>query len=68
MPTLGQHVGMYIISWLFWFVIVYFFSYMVQLRKGPVSDKKRLFWLANKIALFCTFASLAVNVVLRMRA
>ncbi|MBP2635180.1 MAG: hypothetical protein H6Q72_1087 [Firmicutes bacterium] len=65
MFTLSQHVGMYIISWLFWFIIIYFFGYLVQFRRGTLPDKKKLFVIANRVALACTLGTLIINVVLQ---
>ena len=62
MFDLGEQVGLFILSWIFWFIALYLFVYFFQRKVGKTLSTREKIFLVGKVSLLCT----AANVILRL--
>ncbi len=65
MPDISQQIMMFVISWLFWFIIISLFAYLFQRKRGIMLGKQERIFLVGKVSFLCVAASVLVNVILR---
>ncbi|HML31993.1 hypothetical protein [Sporomusa sphaeroides] len=66
MDDLGQQVGLFIISWIFWFVIFYVFAYLLQRKTGKNQGTWERIVLVGKVSLLCAAANIAISIGVKM--
>ena len=66
MTDLGQQVGLFIISWVFWFIILYVFVYFREKKPGKTQEAWERIFLIGKVSLLCAAANTAVSIGVRM--
>lgn len=64
MAEAGQLVGMFLLSWLFWFPVMYLFTHFFFKKQGAVMATRQKMVAAGKGALFCTTAVAAIRLIL----
>lgn len=65
MVDLNQQVGMFIISWVFWFIIIYVVAYFLQRKTGKIQETRERIFLVGKVSLLCAAANIAINIIVR---
>ncbi|HWR09705.1 hypothetical protein [Sporomusa sp.] len=64
MVDIGQLMALLVLSWLFWFALIYGFIYPFQRKLGkPMALKDRII-LAAKVSLLCASAAAAIRFIL----
>ncbi|GMB02063.1 hypothetical protein [Pelosinus sp. IPA-1] len=64
MPDISQQICMFIISWVFWFIIISLFAYLFQKKRGIILGTQERIFLVGKVSFLCVAASVLVNAVL----
>lgn len=64
MVEVGQHVGMFLLSWLFWFPVMYLFTHFFSKKQKAVMATRQKIVAAGKGALFCATAAAAIRLIL----
>lgn len=66
MTDLGQQVGLFIISWVFWFINIYVFAYFLRKKIGKIQKTRERIFLVGKVSLLCAAANTAISIGVRM--
>lgn len=66
MAEAGQQAGLFLLSWLFWFPVMYLFTHLFSRQQGTVLTTRQKLATAGKGALFCTTAAAAIRWILRV--
>lgn len=66
MTDLGQQVGLFVISWVFWFITIYVFAYFLQRKTGKTQETREKIFLVGKVSLLCATANTAINIIVRI--
>lgn len=64
MAEAGQQVGLFLLSWLFWFPVMYLFTHFFLKKQGTVMATRQKMVAAGKGALFCATAAAAIRLIL----
>ncbi len=67
MLDVGWQIGVFCLSWLFWFVVMSGYTYFFQRKiRKPLSQKDHIVLAVGKVSLFCAIAA-AVRIILWLR-
>lgn len=64
MADVWQHVGLFLLSWLFWFPVMYLFTHFFSRKQKAVMATRQKIVVAGKGALFCATAAAAIRLIL----
>lgn len=64
MEDAGQQAGMFLLSWLFWFPVMYLFTHFFSKKQKAVMATREKIVAAGKGALFCATAAAAIRWIL----
>jgi len=66
MFDLGQQAGLLILSWTFWFIILYLFAYFFQRKVGKTLGTRERIFLVGKVSFLCATANIVISGVSRL--
>ncbi|HML35211.1 hypothetical protein [Sporomusa sphaeroides] len=64
MAEAWQHVGLFLLSWLFWLPVMYLFTHFFFKKQGTVMTTRQKIATVGKGALFCATAAAAIRLIL----
>lgn len=66
MFDLGQQMGLLLISWVFWFIVLYFFAWLFKRKIGKTLGTRERVLLVGEISLLCAAANIAVGIAVKL--
>jgi hypothetical protein len=58
-----HQVGLFILSWLFWFVVLFIFTYFFQKKTEKLMKTQERVVLVGQVSFLCAIANLVVTAI-----